>query len=67
MGGGDGTSAAAAVAFAAAQQGVERHVLTRVATYIFGLLGLAALFTVVGVAAGWFCLGLSADSGSSSA
>ena len=31
-------SAAASVAFAAAQQGVERHVLTRVATYVFGLL-----------------------------
>jgi hypothetical protein len=50
-------SAAASVAFAAAQQGVERHVLTRVATYVFGLLGIGALFSVVGVAAGWFRLG----------
>jgi hypothetical protein len=56
-------SAAASVAFAAAQQGVDRHVLTRVATYIFGLLGIAALFSVVGVAAGWFSLGLSDNLG----
>jgi hypothetical protein len=51
-------SAAASVAFAAAQQGVERHVLTRVATYTFGVLGVGALFSVVGVAAGWFSAGL---------
>jgi Family of unknown function (DUF6297) len=51
-------SAAASVAFAAAQQGVERHVLTRVATYVFGILGIGALFSVVGVAAGWFSLSL---------
>jgi Family of unknown function (DUF6297) len=51
-------SAAASVAFAAAQQGVERHVLTRLATYVFGLLGAGALFSVVGVAAGWFSAGL---------
>ena len=56
-------SAAASVAFAAAQQGIERHVLTRVATYVFGLLGVGALFSVVGVAAGWFSLGLSDDRG----
>jgi hypothetical protein len=51
-------SAAASVAFAAAQQGVERHVLTRLATYVFGALGVGALFSVVGVAAGWFSAGL---------
>jgi hypothetical protein len=56
-------SGAAAVAFAAAQQGAERHRLTRAATYVFGLLGLAALVAVVGVAAGWISLGLSADQG----
>jgi hypothetical protein len=56
-------SAAASVAFAAAQQGVERHVLTRVATYVFGLLGIGALFSVVGVAAGWFSLGISDNLG----
>jgi Family of unknown function (DUF6297) len=56
-------SAAASVAFAAAQQGVDRHVLMRVATYIFGLLGVGALFGVVGVAAGWFSLGLSDNLG----
>ena len=57
-GGATALSAAASVAFAAAQQGVERHVLTRVATYIFGILGVGALFSVVGVAAGWFNLSL---------
>jgi len=36
-------SAAASVAFAAAQQGIERHRLTRLATYLFGLLGVGAL------------------------
>ncbi|HET9303061.1 MAG TPA: DUF6297 family protein, partial [Propionibacteriaceae bacterium] len=56
-------SAAASVAFAAAQQGIERHVLTRAATYVFGLLGVGALFSVVGVAAEWFSLGLSDDLG----
>jgi hypothetical protein len=56
-------SAAASVAFAAAQQGVDRHVLTRMATYVFGLLGVGALFSVVGVAAGWFSLGLSDNLG----
>ena len=56
-------SAAASVAFAAAQQGIERHVLTRVATYVFGLLGAGALFSVVAVAAGWLSLDLSGDLG----
>ena len=56
-------SAAAAVAFAAAQQGIERHVLTRAATYVFGLLAVGALFSVVSVAAGWFSPDLSNDLG----
>jgi hypothetical protein len=56
-------SAAASVAFAAAQQGIERHVLTRVTTYVFSLLAIGALFSVVGVAAGWFNLGLTGDLG----
>ena len=58
-----GLSAAAAVAFAAAQQGAERHRLTSAFSYVFGLLGVAALVLVVGVAAGWFQLGLSTDVG----
>jgi hypothetical protein len=62
-GGATALSAAASVAFAAAQQGVERHVLTRVATYIFGILSIGALFSVVGVAAGWFNLSLSDNVG----
>ncbi|HEY5821323.1 MAG TPA: DUF6297 family protein [Propionibacteriaceae bacterium] len=61
--GATGLSAAAAVAFAAAQQGIEKHRLTRVASYIFGLLGIAALLAVIGTAASWFRLGLSTDLG----
>ena len=56
-------SAAASVAFAAAQQGIERHRLTHLATYLFGLLAVGALFSVVGVAAGWFSLDLSENVG----
>jgi Family of unknown function (DUF6297) len=58
-----GLSCAAAVAFAAAQQGAERHRLTHAAVYFFGLLGLAALLMVVSVSAGWLTLGLSGDVG----
>ena len=58
-----GLSGAAAVAFAAAQQGIERHTLTRVASYVFGVLGIAALLAVIGIAAGWFRFGLTADVG----
>ena len=54
-----GLSAAAAVAFAAAQQGVERTRLTHVIGYVFGLVGVAALFLVVAVAAEWVQLGIS--------
>lgn len=61
--GATGLSAAAAVAFAAAQQGVERHRLTHATTYVFGLLALAVLVAVVGVSAGWLSLGLSTDLG----
>ena len=56
-------SAAASVAFAAAQQGIERHRLTHLATYLFGILAVGALFSVIGVAAGWFSLGLSENVG----
>jgi hypothetical protein len=56
-------SAAASVAFAAAQQGIERHRLTHLATYLFGLLAVGALFSVIGVAAGWFSFGLSENVG----
>lgn len=56
-------SGAASVAFAAAQQGIERHRLTHLATYLFGLLAVGALFSVIGVAAGWFSLGLSENVG----
>jgi len=62
--GATGLSAAAAVAFAAAQQGAERHRMTHAATYFFGVVGVAALLLVVSVAAGWLRLGLSNDLGS---
>ena len=54
-------STAAAVSFAAAQQGKDRRRLTRVLTYVFTVLGLAALLVVIGVAAGWFASPLSTD------
>jgi hypothetical protein len=57
-------SAAAAVAFAAAQQGIERHLLTRVFTYLFGVLAIGALMLVVGVAAGWVQLDFAGALGS---
>jgi hypothetical protein len=56
-------SAAAAVAFAAAQQGIDRHRLSRIFTYLFGLLAVAALMLVVGVAAGWAQLGFAGELG----
>jgi Family of unknown function (DUF6297) len=57
-------SSAASVAFAAAQQGIDRHRLTHLFTYMFGVLAVGALFSVVGVAAGWFSLGLADNVGS---
>jgi Family of unknown function (DUF6297) len=56
-------SAAAAVAFAAAQQGVDRHLLSRIFTYLFGLLAVAALMLVVGVAANWIRLDFAGELG----
>jgi hypothetical protein len=57
-------SAAAAVAFAAAQQGIERHLLTRVFTYLFGVIAIGALMLVVGVAASWVQLDFAGGLGS---
>jgi hypothetical protein len=54
-------STSAAVAFAAAQQGIDRRRLTRFLTYVFTLLGLAALMVVIGVAADWFASPLTTD------
>ncbi|SDS90363.1 DUF6297 family protein [Microlunatus soli] len=51
-----GLAAAAAISFAAAEQGVERHLLTRALSYLFGLVGFAALLAVIAVAAGWIDL-----------
>jgi len=56
-------SAAAAVAFAAAQQGIERHRLARIFTYLFGVIAIAALMLVVGVSANWVQLGFAGDLG----
>jgi Family of unknown function (DUF6297) len=56
-------SAAAAVAFAAAEQGIDRHLLSRIFTYIFGLLAVGALMLVVAVAANWVQLGFAGELG----
>jgi len=56
-------SAAASVAFAAAQQGAERHRLTHAATYVFATLAVLALAAVVGISAGWFSFNLASDLG----
>ena len=61
--GATGLSAAASVAFAAAQQGAERHRLTHAATYVFATLAVLALAGVVGISAGWFRFGLASDLG----
>ena len=58
-----GVAAAASVAFAAAQQGAEHSLLTKLATYLFGLIGVLALLLVIAVAAGWLSLDLPADFG----
>jgi hypothetical protein len=54
-------AATSAVSCAAAQQGAERHRLTQAATYVFATLGVASLVAVIGIAAGWFSLGITAD------
>jgi hypothetical protein len=54
-------STSAAVSFAAAQQGKDRRRLTRALSYLFTLLGLAALMVVIGVAADWFVSPLTTD------
>lgn len=56
-------SAAGAVAFAAAEQGVERTRVTHAISYVFGLLGIAALLLVIAVAADWLRLGVSNEVG----
>jgi hypothetical protein len=48
-----GVAAAAAISFAAAEQGVDRQLLTRIVSYLFGIAGLAVLLSVIAVAAGW--------------
>jgi hypothetical protein len=49
--------AAGLTAFAAAEQGADRHWTVRVLTWLAGALGLTALMAVVAVAAGWTTLG----------
>lgn len=56
-----GIAAAAMVAFAAAEQGLERGWITRTATVLFTLIAVGALVVVVGIAAGWFALTITND------
>ncbi|MBO0812852.1 MAG: ABC transporter permease [Microlunatus sp.] len=56
---GTGLASAAAISFAAAEQGAERHLPTRLFSYLFGLVGLAALLAVIAVAARWATLGVN--------
>jgi len=58
-----GISASAAVSAAAAQQGRERHRLSRAASFVFGFLAVVALLGVVGVAADRLTLSLSTTLG----
>ncbi len=56
-----GLCSAAAVAFAATEQGIERTRLTALAAWLFSAVGLAALLLVVSIASGWLSLGVSDD------
>lgn len=56
---GTGLASAAAISFAAAEQGAERHLPTRLLGYLFGLVGLVALLAVIAVAARWVELGVN--------
>jgi len=53
-----GLGAAAIVAFAAAEQGANRQLLTRLLNHLFAGLALAALLLVVAIATGWINLDL---------
>lgn len=56
-----GVSTMAAVAFAAAEQGLERRLWVRVGTYLFAWIGVAALTGVIAVAANWLSIDLGPD------
>lgn len=49
-----GLAAAGIVAFAAAEQGADRTLFTKVAVYLFSAVSVACLVLVVGIAARWF-------------
>lgn len=49
-----GFGAFGVTAFAAAEQGVERHWITAVLQWVVGVVAVAALFGLVGISAGWF-------------
>jgi len=53
-----GLGAAGIVAFAAAEQGANRQVLTRLLNHVFAGLALGALLLVVCIASGWVDVGL---------
>ena len=53
-----GLGAAAAVAFAAAEQGANRTLFTRLLNHLFAVVALAALLLVVAIAANWIAVDL---------
>ncbi|HLT61569.1 MAG TPA: DUF6297 family protein, partial [Microlunatus sp.] len=56
-----GLASTAAVAFAAAEQGLERRFWVRLLAYLFAWVGVAALGGVIAVAANWLSLDLGPD------
>jgi hypothetical protein len=60
---GTALATAAAISFAAAEQGVDRHILTRVLSYLFGVIGVAALLGVISVAADWYSVTINTARG----
>ncbi|HHV21811.1 MAG TPA: ABC transporter permease [Propionibacterium sp.] len=56
-----GLAAAGVVAFAAAEQGADRTLFTKIAVYLFSGVSVAALIMVVGIAANWWTLDIGVD------
>jgi hypothetical protein len=57
----NGLGCAALIAFAAAEQGIERHQLVRAVQGVFAGLGIATMLLVVSIAAGWVRFAMGTD------